>query len=323
MRQLFARGALAILSAAALTAQAEPGYPDHPVKIIVPQPPGGGFDSTARLLAERLAPLLGQPVVVENRPGSGTVVGTEAVAKAPADGYTLLLGALSNIAINPGLYPRLPYDPLRDFKPIGLAVSYSYTLIARNDLPQQSLGDVIRYARENPDKLTYASAGQGSGQHIGAAVLFQLADAKLLHVPYRGAQAAYQDLIGARVDLLFDISPTARVQVDAGRVKALAVSSRERQPFHPQVPSVIETGVAPLEMESWFGLFAPASVPAPVLGRLRSEFARMMAMPEVREAFIGRGGMPLRLSDEQTADLVRSEVAKWTKLVRDAGVTLE
>jgi tripartite-type tricarboxylate transporter receptor subunit TctC len=312
-----------VLICAGTPAMAQGAYPSQPVKIIVPQPPGGGFDSVARQLADKLGPLLGQTVVVENRPGSGTLVGTEAVAKAAPDGYTLLLGALSNIALNPGLYPKLSYDPLRDFKPVGLAVTYSYTLQARKDLPQKSLKEVIEAARSQPDKLTYASAGNGSGQHVAAAVLLQLAKVKMTHVPYRGAQPAYQDLLGGRVDLFFDISSTARVQVDAGNVKALAVSSRERQSFHPDVPSVFETGVAPLEMESWFGLFAPAATPPPVLQRLRSEFAKVMAMPDTIERFQKSGGRALQLTPEATETLIRNDVAKWTRLVRESGISAD
>jgi tripartite-type tricarboxylate transporter receptor subunit TctC len=311
--------ALTALSVALPTA-AE-AFPEQAIKIIVPQPAGGGFDTVARVLAERLAPRLGQPVLVDNRPGAGTVVGTQAAAKAPPDGYTLLLGGLSNIALNPGLYPQLPYDPLKDLVPIGLAVSWSYTLIARNDLPQKNLVELIAFARANPGKITYASAGRGSGQHIAAAVTEYLADVKLMHVPYRGAQAAYQDILGGRVDLFFDISSTAMPQVQAGAVRALAVSSKERQPFHPDVPSVHETGVAKLDMESWFGLFAPAGTAPQILERLRKEFAAVVALPEVTEIFARTGGKPLRLSPEETEALIRRDVERWTKLVREAGLT--
>jgi tripartite-type tricarboxylate transporter receptor subunit TctC len=295
-------------------------YPDRPIKIIVPQPPGGGLDTVARILAERLQGLLGQGVVVENRIGAGTLVGTDAAAKAPADGYTLLLGALSNIALNPGLYAKLPYDPLKDFTPIGLAVTWSYTLVARKDLPHNDLKEVIEFARANPEKITFASAGKGSGQHIAMAVTAQLAGVKLTHVPYRGAQAAYQDVLGGRVDLFFDISSTARAQVDSGTVRALAVSSRERQAMHKDVPSVMETGVAPLDMESWFGLFAPAAVPAPVLARLRAEFAKVVAMPEVAEAFARTGGRVMKLSLAETEALLKRDVDRWTKLIQEAGL---
>lgn len=295
-------------------------YPSHTVKIVVPQPPGGGFDTVGRILADKLGTLLGQTVLVENRIGAGTRVGTEAAAKAPADGYTLLLGALSNMALNAGLYTDLPYDPLKDFTPIGLAVTWSYTLVARKDLPQKDLKEVIAFARANPDKVTFASAGRGSGQHIAMASTAQLAGVKLTHVAYRGAQAAYQDILGGRVDLFFDISSTARSQVDAGTVRALAVSSKDRQKMHPDVPSVMETGVAPLDMESWFGLFAPAATPAPVLARLRAEFAKIVAMPEVAALFAKTGGRVMNLSVPETEALVKSEVARWTKLITDAGL---
>lgn len=311
--------AAAMLAAACAPATAQT-YPSQTIKIIVPQPPGGGFDTVGRILADKLGPLLGQTVLVENRVGAGTMVGTEAAARAPADGYTLLLGALSNIALNAGVYPKLPYDSLRDFTPIGLAVTWSYTLVARKDLPHKDLKELIAYARDNPEKVTYASGGRGSGQHIAMAVTANLAGVKMTHVPYRGAQAAYQDVLGGRVDLFFDISSTARSQVDAGSVRALAVSSRERQPMHPDVPSVTETGVAPLDMESWFGLFAPAATPAPVLARLRAEFAKIVAMPEVEALFAKTGGRVMRLSLQETEALLKREVERWPKLIQDAGV---
>ena len=304
----------------AAPASAQAPYPDRPIKIIVPQPPGGGFDTVARVLADRLGPALGQGMVVENRTGAGTLVGTEAAAKAPPDGYTLLLGALSNIALNPGLYAKLPYDPLADFTPIGLAVSWSYTLIARNDLPYKDLKELIAFARANPEAITYASAGKGSGQHIAMAVTAQLAGVKLTHVAYRGAQAAYQDILGGRVDLFFDISSTARSQVDGGLVRALAVSSKERQAMHPDVPSVSETGVAPLDMDSWFGLFAPAATPKPVLERLRTELAKVLAGADVAELFAKTGGRVLRLSPAETDALIRRDVERWTKLLEEAGL---
>ena len=318
MRIVFA----AIVAGCALVlppAQAQT-YPDRPVKIIVPQPPGGGFDTVARQLADKLGPLLGQPVVVENRPGAGTLVGTEAVARAPADGYTLLLGGLSNIALNPGLYVKLSHDPQKDFVPVGLAVKYSYTLVARKDLPQNSLKELIEFARANPDKLTYASGGNGTGQHVATAVLAHLTNTRMTHVPYKGAQAAYQDVIAGRVDLFFDNTATARGQVNGGTVKALAVSSRDRQSVHPSVPSVIETGVAPLDMETWFGLFVPAGTPAPALARLRADFDRAMAMPDLVARFEASGGRPMKMPPPEAEAFVRREIERWTKLVREAGV---
>jgi tripartite-type tricarboxylate transporter receptor subunit TctC len=298
-------------------------YPNKAVRIIVPQPPGGGFDNVGRLLADRMGKQMGQAFVVENRPGSGTLVGTDLAAKAPADGYTLLVGSISNLALNPGLYPNLPYDSLRDFEPVGLLVSYSYTLMARKELPLNSLQDVIAYARANPGKLNYASAGNGSGQHVLAAALWHLAKVDVAHVPYRGAQPAYQDLLGGRVDLFFDLSPTARVQVDAGNARALAVSGGARNSMHPQVPTVLESGVAVLELESWFGLFAPAKTPPEVLQKLRADFAKVAAAPDVQEALVKGGGKPLALVGDDARGVVKRDVEHWTQLVKAMNIRPE
>ena len=298
-------------------------YPNKVVKVVVPQPPGGGFDFVGRLLADRMGKQMGQSFIVENKPGSGTLIGTDFVAKAVPDGYTLLVGSVSNLAINPGLYRNLPYDSLKDFEPIGLAVAYSYTLMARKDLPLASLKDVIAFAKANPRKLTYASAGNGSGQHVLAAALWHLAGVEITHVPYRGAQAAYQDLLGGRVDLFFDLSPTARVQVDAGTVKALAVSGNARNPMHTDVPTILESGVAVLELESWFGYFAPSKTPPDVLARLRSQMALVITAPEVVDIFRKAGGKPMSLNTAETRALVQRDVERWTKLVRDADVKAE
>ncbi|MCE3272056.1 Bug family tripartite tricarboxylate transporter substrate binding protein [Ramlibacter sp.] len=314
--------AAAALACAAPFAQSQ-AYPAKPVRIIVPQPPGGGFDNVGRLIADRMGKVTGQSFVVENRTGSGTLVGTDAAAKAPADGYTLLIGSVSNLALNPGLYPNLPYDSLKDFEPVGLLVGYSYTLVARKDLPFRNLPEVLAHAKANPGKLNYASAGVGSGQHVLAAALWHLANVEVAHVPYRGAQPAYQDLLGGRVDLFFDLSPTARVQVDAGNAKALAVSGPARNSMHPQVPTVLESGAAQLELESWFGLFAPAKTPPEVLQKLRADFAKVAAMPDVQEALLKGGGKPMALIGDDARAVVRRDVDHWSKLVKTLGIRAE
>ncbi len=311
--------AAALLGLAPMT-WAQGAYPNRPLRVIVPQPPGGGFDFVARQLAERLSKQIGQSVVVENKTGSGTLVGTEAAAQAAPDGYTLLMGSVSNIALNMGLYDKLSYDSLRDFEPVGLAVSYSYTLTARQDLPLNTLKDVVAYARANPGKLTYASAGNGSGQHVLAAALWHLAGVNVVHVPYRGAQAAYMDMLGGRVDLFFDLSSTARAQIEGGKIKPLALSGAERNPMHPDVPTITESGVAQLDLESWFGYFVPSKTPADVQERLRSELAKVIAQPELQETFRKPGGKPLALNTEQTRALVKRDVDRWTKLVREIGI---
>jgi tripartite-type tricarboxylate transporter receptor subunit TctC len=317
-------GALALVCLAVLpSAYAQTAYPNKIVKVVIPQPPGGGFDFVGRLLADRMGKQMGQGFVVENKPGSGTLIGTDFVAKSAPDGYTLLTGSVSNIALNPGLYRSLPYDSLKDFEPLGLAVSYSYTLMARKDLPFATLKDVIAYAKANPGKLTYASAGNGSGQHVLPAALWHLAGVNITHVPYRGAQAAYVDLLGGRVDLFFDLAPTARVQVDAGTVKALATSGNARNAMHPDVPTIAETGAAALELESWFGYFAPSKTPPEILTRLRTELARVIAAPDVVDTFRKAGGRPMSLNADQTRALVLRDVDRWTKLIRDADIKAE
>ena len=298
-------------------------FPTRPLRVIVPQPPGGGFDMVARTLSEPFATLLGQPVVVENRPGGGTVVGTDLVAKADADGYTVLLGASANLVLSAGLYSKLPYNPKTDFTPVGIAATFSYTLVARNDLPFASVKEIVEYARGNPGKLTYASGGNGSGQHICAALLWHGAGVSVTHVPYKGAQAAYQDLIPGRVDLFFDASSTARGHIEAARVKPIAVSAPMRLAYHPAVPTVRETGVLDFEMETWVGYFVRAGTPAPVLARLRAEFERVAAMPETAAMLEKRGARPVRISAAQAEALLAQDIDKWVQLIRAAGISAD
>ncbi len=298
-------------------------FPDHPVRIIVPQPPGGGFDLAARVIADRLGPFLGQAVIVENKPGAGTLVGTEMAARSAPDGYTLLLGGTSNMALNIGLYPKLNYDPVKDFTPVGLIVTWPFMLVSRKDLPQKTFAEVIDFARANPDKMTYASGGRGTGQHVAAAVMAYSAGVKMIHVPYSGAQAAYTDVLGGRVDLFFDNASTAMPQVRGGTVRALAVSSAKRYSVMPELPSVMESGLAKLDMETWFGLFAPAGTPAPVVAKLRDAVAKARALPDVIELFGKSGGAVNSLSPAETEAFVKLEAERWGRQVREAGIAAE
>ncbi len=319
-----ASAALALLVALFATPLAlAQDFPSRPLKMIVPQPPGGGFDLTGRVVAQRLAEVLGQAVVVENRTGAGTLVGTDAAAKAPADGYTLLVGGFSNIAANVGLYKKLPYDPLVDFVPIGMVSSVGYVLISRKDLPQTSLKEIIDYARANPGKLTYASGGVGTGQHIAGAVLGGLTGTNLLHIPYRGAQPAYQDLLSGRVDLFFDNASTAKGYVDSGQVKAYAISTAARWSGLPQLPTVSETGIAKMELEAWFGIFTRAATPQPVLDRLRSAMTQVMNTPEVANALGRTGNRILKMPSAEAEAFVKREVLTWSAEIRKAGISAE
>lgn len=313
------------MSAAVLAAQgawAQEAFPSKALRIIVPQPPGGGFDSVARILSDKLFKALGQPVIVENRAGSGTVVGTDLAAKATPDGYSLLMGSVSNLALNMGLYKSLPYNSLRDFEPVGLAVSYGYVLMARKDLPLKSLPDVFAFAKANPGKLTYASAGNGSGQHVLAAALWKTAKIDVTHIPYRGAQPAYQDLLGGRVDLFFDIWSTARAHIESNGVVPLAVSSATRIPNIPSVPTLLESDIK-VELESWFGLFTQTKTPQKIKDRLRAEVARVIASREVSDTFRKSGGRSLSLSPTEALALVRRDVDRWSKTVRDLAIALD
>jgi tripartite-type tricarboxylate transporter receptor subunit TctC len=312
--------ALAISITVALPLHAQ-SYPSKPIRLIVPSTPGGGFDVTGRILAEKMGPLLGTQMVVENRTGAGTATGTEAAAKAAPDGYTLLIGGLSNIALNPGLYPKLGYDA-NDVRPVGLAVSYSYTLVGRKDLAPNTLRELIDYGLANPGKLSFGGAS-GTGQHVAAVALFNQLGVQALSVFYKGAAAVYQDLLGGRVDLYFDNTQTARPHIEKGAVKAYATSSPVRHSFLPNVPTVNETGVGKLEMETWFGPFVPRAVPQPIVQRLRSEFEKTMAMPDVVSRFENGSGRVLKMSQAETEAYVKSEITRWTGIMKAAGIRLE
>ncbi len=317
------RAALALWSFLACAAGTAQDYPSRPVRVVVPSAPGGGFDLVGRVLAQKLGEQMGQAFVVENRPGAGTLVGTQLVARAAPDGYTLVVGGLSNIALNMGLYRDPGYDSLADLVPVSLVVSHSYTLVARKDLPLRSLKEVVAFAKANPGKLNIGTSGIGTGQYIGAAIIAALAGVDIVKVPYKGAQPVYQDLLAGRVDLFYDNTTTTRPYVESGQVKALAVSSRERAPTMPQLPTFIETGVVDLEMETWFGLFAPARVPRGIVERLRAEVDRATRSAEVRSRLEMGSGRSVRMSSAETEAFVKAEVAKWVALLRKAGIEPE
>jgi tripartite-type tricarboxylate transporter receptor subunit TctC len=317
---------LATMGSVGLTALAQTppsAFPNKPIKLIVPTAAGGGYDNIGRLLAEKLGTELGNSWVVENRTGAGTVVGTQAAARAAPDGYTLLVGGLANIAFNPGLYEKLPYNPSTDFIPIALVGSFSYTLVSNKDFAHNSLKEVIDFARANPGKLTVAHGGVGTGQHVGAALLKSLAKVDMLEVPYKGAQAAYTDLLGGRVDLFFDNTSTVRPFVDAGRTKAIVTSSSARESLLPQVPTGQEAGLPGLVLESWIGLFAPANTPPAAIEKLRVAVSSVMQTTDIRKRLEGSGVRPLTMNAKDTERFVKTETEKWTQFLRQAGIKAE
>ena len=298
----------------------EQTYPDHPVRIIVPIGPGGAYDIIGRLLASKLTELMRQTFFVENRTGAGTLVGTQAAAVAPADGYTLVVGGLSNIVFNFALYQKVPYEP-DDLVPVALVYTFPYLMVARNDLPQKDLAEIISYGRQSPGKLTVAHPGLGSGQQIVAAAFMKLTSTTIVEVPYRGTQAAYPDLIAGRVDLLFDSVTAALPYVTAQKVRGIALLAPQRYPKMPNLPTMTEAGLAGLGVESWIGLFAPARTPPEILARLRQE--TRTAAAALKDQFEKTGGTLMQMPVAVTDKFIKSEFDLWTKVIRDAGIRLD
>ncbi len=320
--RLLAASSLAVLAALTTGAQAQrysdlQNYPDHPVRIIVPFSPGGAYDIVGRLLANKLSEQTGQTFFVENRTGAGSLVGTQAAAAAVPDGYTLVVGGLSNIVFNFALYQKVPYEP-DDFVPVALVYTFPYVLVARNDLPQKDLAEIIDYGRWSPGKLTVAHPGSGSGQQIMAAAFMKLTGTTVVEVPYRGTQAAYPDLMAGRVDLFFDSMTAALPYIAAHKVRGVAILAPRRHPKAPLVPTMIEAGLSGLGVESWIGLFAPAGTPPEVLSRLRQE--TRIAAAGLKDQFESTGGALMDMPVAETSRFIKSEFDLWTKVIRDAGL---
>jgi tripartite-type tricarboxylate transporter receptor subunit TctC len=318
--------AITAVTALALTAfllpgiAAAEGYPERPVRIIVPIGPGGSYDYVGRLLASRLSEILGQSFFIENRTGAGTLVGTQSAAAAPADGYTLLVGGLSNIVFNFALYQKVGYE-LEDFAPIALVYTFPYVMVARSDLPQKNLAEIISYARQSPGKLTIAHAGMGSGQQIVGAAFMKLTGTRMVEVPYRTTQGAYPDMLAGRVDLLFDSAAAALPYIAANKVRGIALLAPERYRTVPNLPTITEAGLPGLGIESWIGLFAPARTPPEVLDRLRH--ATRTAAEALRPNFETSGGGLMQMPVAETDKFIRSEFELWTRVIRDAGIRLD
>ena len=298
-------------------------FPSRPIRLIVPQAPGGGTDILGRNVAQKLGELLRQPAIVENRTGAGSLVGTEYVAKAPADGYTLLVGGIFNIVMNKVLIKNISYDPLRDFVPLGFTSAYPFVLLARSDLPVSNLAELVKYAKDRPGRLTYGSAGIGTLQHVWGTILFKSLGMDALHVPFKGAAAAHQEMMAGRLDLLFDNMSASKQYVQSKRLKGLAVSSAGRSGHLPDVPTVDETGLAKFEGESWFGLFAPAATPASAVEILRKALTGIVADPEFAARIERDGGRVLAIPPREQHRFMQEEIERWTKLVAQYGVTVD
>lgn len=297
-------------------------YPNKPITIIASSGPGGGYDFIGRLLADLLGKQMSAAFVVENRTGSGTLIGTQAAAIAAPDGYTLLVGGLSNLVFNSALYKKLPYDP-RDFVPIGIVARYPYLLAARGDLPQSDIKALVAEIRANPDRLTVATSGPGSGQEVMASLFAKSMGLQLTQVPYKSAGAAYQDLLAGRVDLFFDSLSTARPHVEARRIKALLVTTEKRSPKMPWVPTAAEVGLPQLQMGTWFGLFAHRNVPPQVLVQLRTALRAVVQSGELAVRLESQGIEAMNLDGPATDAFINAEYARWTKTIKESGITLD
>lgn len=316
------RCCIAALLAGSVMVQAQ-DFPARPIRLVVPLGPGGGTDILGRNVAQKLGELLRQPAIVENRAGAGSLIGTEYVARAPADGYTLLVGGIFNMVMNGALIKNLSYDPLRDFVPLGYTSAYPFLLLVRADLPASNLAELVKYAKERPGKLTYGSAGMGTLQHVWGTILFKSLGLDMVHVPYKGAAPAHQDMMAGRLDAIFDNLSAAKQHVQSGRLKGLAVSSSSRAAQLPGVPTVNESGLTNFEGESWFGLFAPGGTPAPVVEALRKALATVIGDPEFAARIERDGGRVLAIAPSQQQQFLQEQIERWTRLVRLYGVTAE
>jgi tripartite-type tricarboxylate transporter receptor subunit TctC len=323
MRNLFGRLlASACLALAALGAAAQT-FPERTVKFVVPYPPGGFNDTLARVSAEKLGKTWNQTVLVENKPGGNTTVGNVSVAKAPADGYTILITPLPFSAL-PGLYRNnLPYDALKDFQPLVWAGSTMNALVVRNELPVSNVRELLEYVRKNPGKLNYGSTGSGSSNHLSMELFMKMTGTKLAHIPYKGSAPAVTALLGGEIDALFDNVPNVLQHIKAGKMKVIGVSGQQRSVLLPEVPTVAESGVPGFEVNVWFGMQVPAGTPRPVVEKLNRDIVALLKEPDVVKRFRDQGVEVVASTPEQFSQLVHSEVGKWTQLIQDANIRIE
>jgi tripartite-type tricarboxylate transporter receptor subunit TctC len=308
-----------VLSAGVLPSAAQQ-YPSRPVHVIVGFPPGGGTDIAARMIGQKLSDALGQPVVIENRPGAGGTIGNAAVAKAPADGYTLLMTAAGPHAIAPSLYAKLPYDVFRDYAPIALVAENQYVLLVHPSVPAKSLPELLAWIRAQKDPPTYASAGVGTPAHLAAALFASMAGVKLQHVPYRGAAPALNGLLGGDVKMLFSELSVAKPQLGTDKVRALAVTSLTRTPLAPDLPTLDEEGLKGYEALVWQGLLAPAGTPPEVIARVNAETVKILQMPDIKEHFAKLGVVVAPGSPQDFDAVIHRDVKKWADVIKEAGI---
>ena len=311
-----------VLSSVLVTPAAAQPYPSRIVKLIVPQTPGGATDVFARKIGQLLSEKWGQPVVIENRAGAGGVVGTDVVAKSAPDGYTLLVTYAGSQAINPSLYPKIPFDSVKDFQTIATLASTPFVLIVHPKLPAKNLAEYVALARARPDALTYASSGNGSVNHLLGEMLKTEAGIKMLHVPYRGVAPAITDVIGGQVDSAFSSVPSVLQMVQTDKVRALAISSAKRVAAAPEIPTIAESGFPGFDVNPWWGILAPAGIDVTIVRKINEDVANILGTKEMIDFLAAQGAEPLITSPEAFLKILEADVVKWAKVVESAGVTL-
>jgi tripartite-type tricarboxylate transporter receptor subunit TctC len=316
---LRAAAALVVASVLASGALAQ-NYPTKPIRLIVGFPPGGAVDIMGRTIGQKLGERLGQPVVVDNHPGAGGNIAADMVAKAAPDGYTLLISAVSSLAISYSVYDNLPYDLLKDLTPVGVVGSVPNILVVRSSVPANNVKELIAIAKSKPGQLNFGSAGTGTTVHFAGELFKTMTNVDIVHVPYKGAAPAMNDLLGGRVQLMFDFLSAALPHIKSGELRPLGVTSAIRSPLLPDVPTIAEAGVPGYEVLGFFGIFAPAGTPAAVIGKLNAELNAVVHLPEVKEQLARQGGTPASETPQQLNATLKAEVAKWARVVKASGV---
>jgi tripartite-type tricarboxylate transporter receptor subunit TctC len=312
----------AILLLAPLLASAQ-SYPTRGIRLVIPYASGGAAGTVGRLLADKMSVSIGQPVIVDHRPGGGTIIGNNMVAKAAPDGYTLVMGTVTSHAMLSSLSTRVPFDPEKDFAPISLITSLPFVLLAHPSVPAANVPDLVALARQQPGKLSFGSAGNGTSNHLAGELFKSIAKVDMLHVPYKGSAPALADLLGGQITTMFDLTPTALAQIAGGKVRAIAITSARRSSVAPNIPTMAEAGVPGVEVVSWFGILAPAGTPAPIVNFLNAEIVKAMNAPDVRQQMAALGADVVTNTPQEFAAYISAERAKWAMVVREAGIKPE
>lgn len=312
-------GFLVFFSASAFSAE----YPNKPIHLIVPFPPGGPADILARIIGPRLAQRLGQPIIIENRPGAGGNIASDFVAKSNPDGYNLVLGFVGTHAINNSLYTNMPYDNIKDFAPVAPIASVSIMLVVHPSVPASSISQLIELAKSKPGKLTYGSPGNGTPQHLAGQLFETMAGVDMVHVPYKGAVPALTDLLGGHLSMIFSSLPPALPHVNNGKLRGIAVTSLVRSPVSPSIPTVSESGLKGFEIINWYGVLAPSGTPKNIITTLNTEIVKIMNLPEVAKILFEQGAVPMTSTPEQFATFIKDETGKWAKLVKFSGARID